>query len=99
MPLDPPRTAQFPLGPLFPELPYDFVVIAASSGGITAIKQVLCSLPAHFPIPIAIVQHIGLWPSRLVEIFSGHSQLAVKFATDGERLRGGCVYIAPVDRH
>ena len=38
---------------------YEAVVIGSSSGGLEALKIVLADLPADFPLPIIIVQHIG----------------------------------------
>ena len=42
------------------------IVIGASAGGLSAVTRVLGSLPADFPIPIALV----LSPSRAVEKLS-----------------------------
>ena len=40
-----------------PRSDYDLVVIGASLGGVTALRQVLAELPAGFPAAVAIVQH------------------------------------------
>ncbi|MCB0804841.1 MAG: hypothetical protein KDC05_03530, partial [Bacteroidales bacterium] len=38
---------------------YNAVVIGVSAGGTKALKTVLPQLPADFPVPVIIVQHIS----------------------------------------
>jgi len=82
------------------EVPAEVVAIAASTGGPAAIHSILAALPADFPIPILVVQHIsrGFSPG-----FAGWldkaSPLRVKLAEEGETLRPGTVYIAVDDHH
>ena len=38
-------------------MPYEFVVIGASVGGLEAVARLLEQLPADFCLPIAIAQH------------------------------------------
>ena len=38
--------------------PYGILAIAASAGGITALTRVLGGLPAGFPVPVVVVQHL-----------------------------------------
>jgi two-component system chemotaxis response regulator CheB len=80
--------------------PYRIVALAASAGGLAALSTVLSRLPADFPSPILIVQHLD--PHRrswLAEILGRASPLAVHQALDGEALCPGTVYIAPPGRH
>jgi chemotaxis response regulator CheB len=37
---------------------FDVIVMASSSGGISALKLILPQLPADLPVPIVIVQHL-----------------------------------------
>lgn len=86
--------------PLFPESPFDLVVIAASAGGVSALQTVLASLPSDFPTPIAITQHLA--PTRVScvhEVWSDRGRLSVHFAREGDRLRRGKVFVAPPGRH
>lgn len=79
---------------------YDIVAIVASAGGLGALRRILSTLPADFPTPIVIVQHLApQYPSHLAEILSRHTALTVKQATDGDRIQPGTVYIGPPDRH
>jgi two-component system chemotaxis response regulator CheB len=76
------------------------VAIAASTGGPAALHRILSELPASFPLPILVVQHIALgFASGMAEWLSSVTPLRVKVAQDGERLVGGSVYVAPDDQH
>lgn len=78
----------------------DIVAIGVSTGGPTALQTLLASLPADFPVPVVITQHMppvftGLLADRLDKI----SPLAVSEASDGDRIEAGRVYLAPGDHH
>lgn len=81
-------------------MPAEVVAIAASTGGPAAIHRILTALPADFPVPILVVQHIsrGFSPG-----FAGWldkaSAVHVKLAEEAEPLRPGTVYVAGDDRH
>jgi len=77
----------------------DIVVVAASLGGVQALKKLVMSLPEDFAASVFIVMHIGAWPSRLPEVLGADSRLPVRHAVDGEAITRGTVYIAPPDRH
>src|ERR1051325_1762071 len=74
--------------------------MAASAGGIAALATVLETLPAQFPIPIAIVQHIDPNHVSLVaDILARRTALRVKQAEAREPLFSGVVYVAPPNHH
>ncbi|MDQ6829276.1 MAG: chemotaxis-specific protein-glutamate methyltransferase CheB [Gemmatimonadota bacterium] len=76
------------------------VAIGASTGGPAALRRILIALPADFPAPIAIVQHIAKgFVSGLASWLSGSCSLHVKVADQGEKVVARTVYIAPDDRH
>ncbi len=76
------------------------VAIAASAGGLEALSQILSHLPADFPAPIVVVQHLAPQrPSLLAEILGRRTSLLVKQATAGARLEPGVVFIAPPNQH
>lgn len=80
--------------------PFDLVVVAASSGGLEALIAVFSSLPAEFPIPIAVVLHRSLQvPEMLATLLGSHTPLRVKTAAPGEIPRAGTIYVAPPHRH
>lgn len=75
------------------------VAIGASTGGVTAVKQVLECLPASSP-PIAIVQHMPAnYTERFANRLNGALPLTVKEAVHGETLLPGTVSLAPGGRH
>ncbi len=98
---------QTPSGPWFlpstrlaPTDSLEVLAIAASTGGPAALRAILSALPANFPLPILVVQHIARgFTAGLAHWLSGDSRLVVKLAELSEVLRPGAVYIAPDDRH
>ena len=80
--------------------PLALVAIGASTGGPSALATLLKVLPADFPVPIAIVQHIasGFLPG-LVTWLQTMCALSLKVAQEGELMAPGQVYFAPEDRH
>lgn len=77
------------------------VVIGSSAGGVDALSALVQTLPADFPAPIVIAQHLD--PERLShlgEILSRRSTLPVRTLTGVEEpLVSGTVYVAPANRH
>jgi two-component system chemotaxis response regulator CheB len=81
-------------------MPYEAIVIGASVGGLEALKIVLSALPASFPSPVAIVQHIGeRSESFMAELLNQASRITVKEAEDKESLSPGTAYLAPPGYH
>jgi two-component system chemotaxis response regulator CheB len=80
--------------------PLQVVAIGTSAGGMKALTKLLSALPADFPAAITILQHLHpQHPSGLADILEASTTLKVKQAEDGDLLRPGTVYIAPLDRH
>jgi two-component system chemotaxis response regulator CheB len=78
----------------------DVVVIGSSTGGPQALTTVLRSLPADFPVPIAIVQHMPpIFTRNLANRLNQECALEVREAAGGETLERGKVFIAPGDYH
>ena len=78
---------------------YGIVVIAASAGGVTAVRDLLSGLPVTFRVPILIVQHRDKTPSILESILRRCTLLTVVEAMDGNTVSARTVVIAPADRH
>jgi two-component system chemotaxis response regulator CheB len=76
--------------------PVDILLIGASTGGPVAIQKVLSKLPANFPLPILVVQHM---PATFTPAFSERLNtlcaIKVKHAEDGDSLQPGLALIAP----
>jgi len=74
--------------------------VASSTGGPAALQTVLSSLPASFPVPILIVQHIGKdFASGLASWLGTICPLRVKTSEPGERIEPSTVYVAPDGYH
>ena len=79
---------------------FDIVALASSAGGLTALSQILSTLPSDFPAAIAVVQHLDpRHRSLMADILSRRTTLRVKQAEEGDRLSPGMVYVAPPNRH
>jgi two-component system chemotaxis response regulator CheB len=75
-------------------------VLAASAGGVTAVRHLLSTLPADLPVPIVLVQHRSAkLPFLLADVLARRTALTVKNVVEGERLQAGTVYVAPPDQH
>lgn len=73
--------------------------VVASTGGPPALSAVLGALPAHFTIPLLVVQHIARgFTDGLARWLDQTVPLPVAVATDGQRLAPG-ILIAPEDAH
>jgi two-component system, chemotaxis family, protein-glutamate methylesterase/glutaminase len=72
------------------------VAIGTSTGGPVALSQILPKIPASFPIPIVIVQHMPPGFTRpLAERLDGTSKIDVVEAVEGMALEAGTAVIAP----
>lgn len=88
--------------PVYRETPpisdYRLVVIGASTGGPTAVEQIIKSLPGNTPVPVMVVQHM---PSNFIPSFidrlNSLAALNVKIAEKGVALHAGNAYIATGD--
>jgi two-component system chemotaxis response regulator CheB len=96
----PSSAALEPVGQPFVASPLGLVCIVSSTGGPQVVHKLLAELPADFPAPIAVVQHINAaFSDSLVSWLSASSKLKVKVAADGDLLTPGTVLIAPADGH
>lgn len=76
------------------------VVLGVSTGGVQALKQILGALPAGFPLPILIVQHISPEAGNgLARLLDELCAIRVKEADEEEPMEPGCVYLAPPNYH
>ncbi|MCC5920979.1 MAG: chemotaxis-specific protein-glutamate methyltransferase CheB [Cyclobacteriaceae bacterium] len=82
----------------FDQLPFQLVLVGASTGGTGAIEEFLKRLPENFPLPIVIAQHIPhdfvySFANRLDRLF----EFKVKIARETESLQNNTVYILPAN--
>lgn len=78
---------------------YKLLAIGTSTGGPIALQKILTQIPADFPVPIVMVQHM---PAAFTEAFANRlnslCKISVKEAAHGDRLQPGCAYLAPGGR-
>ncbi len=76
------------------------VAIGASAGGPTALAAVLASLPADFPAPVVIVQHVDAqFTAGLASWLGEQTALRVRLARDGDLPEAGTALLAGQDNH
>ena len=76
------------------------VAIASSTGGPGALLKVLPELPADFPYPVLVVQHMWVgFTSHFAKALGEKCPMPVVEAEDGLRIRPGTIYIAPAGQH
>ncbi|QJW98026.1 protein-glutamate methylesterase/protein-glutamine glutaminase [Frigoriglobus tundricola] len=78
----------------------EVVVIGVSTGGPNALAHVLPELPADFPVPVLIVQHMPpVFTNLLAERLGKASRIPIKEAAGGERLAPRRGWLAPGGYH
>jgi two-component system chemotaxis response regulator CheB len=76
------------------------VAIGISTGGPTALGEIIPQFPAGFPLPILIVQHMPpVFTRLLAERLQASSRLPVHEAVQGMPVEAGHIYIAAGDFH
>jgi two-component system, chemotaxis family, protein-glutamate methylesterase/glutaminase len=79
---------------------FDVIALGASAGGIRALTEVLAALPATFPVPLVVVQHIDRrHRSLMAQVLGRRTAIGVVEARDGQQMEPGTAYIAPSDHH
>lgn len=75
---------------------YKLVAIGTSTGGPVALQKILTRLPASFPAPILLIQHMpGTFTTAFAERLDKLCQISVREAVDGDMLRPGVALLAP----
>ncbi len=75
---------------------YRLVAIGTSTGGPVALQKVLTQLPASFPAPLLLIQHMpAAFTKAFAERLDKLCRITVKEAEDGDTLRAGVALLAP----
>ena len=78
----------------------EVLVIGVSTGGPTALNDIMPLIPANFPLPILIVQHMPpIFTKLLAERLSSRCKIRVEEARNGMPVEPGRALIAPGDFH
>jgi two-component system chemotaxis response regulator CheB len=76
------------------------LTIGVSTGGPAALDRILPTLPATFPLPVLIVQHMPeMFTSLFAERMNSRCRLQVHEAGEGDSVHHGCIFIARGNWH
>jgi two-component system, chemotaxis family, response regulator WspF len=80
--------------------PSHLIGIGASAGGPTALAKVLGHLPADFPAPVVIVQHVDAqFAAGLANWLGSQTALTVRLAREGDTPEAGTALLAGLNSH
>ncbi len=78
----------------------DLIVVGSSAGGIEALSVLVSTLPANFPAPIVLAQHLDASrPSTLDAILQRRTMLPVNVVAASSLLECGKIYVVPSNHH
>lgn len=79
---------------------YEILLIGSSTGGPSALQQILPHIQLDFPVPIIVVQHMPEgFTKSLANRFNQLCAVEVKEVEHGEILKNGHIYITPAGIH
>jgi len=79
---------------------HDVIVIAASTGGVAPLLELVPHLPRDLRASLFIVLHtVPNWQSPLPELLSTRGPLPARHPLHQEKIAPGHIYIAPPDNH
>jgi len=72
------------------------VAIGTSTGGPVALQNVLTQIPAEFPVPIILIQHMpGSFTPAFAQRLDKQCKITIKEAANGDLLTPGTALLAP----
>ncbi|MBJ92585.1 MAG: chemotaxis response regulator protein-glutamate methylesterase [Alteromonadaceae bacterium] len=75
---------------------YKLVAIGTSTGGPVALQRIITALPADFPLPIVLIQHMpAAFTGAFAQRLNSLAKIEVCEAKDNDVLRPGVAYLAP----
>lgn len=79
---------------------HDIIVIAASAGGVQALKTLVAGLPQDLKASLFIVLHVPATKPSMLPLILNHARgLPALHPTDGMAIEQGKIYVAPPDHH
>lgn len=79
---------------------HEIIVVGASAGGVEALMQLVREFPVDLPASVFVVLHIPAQsPSLLAEILSRAGLMKAVHPVDYQKIKQGCIYVAPPDHH
>src|SRR5256885_16085155 len=78
----------------------DLIVVGSSAGGVEALSILVSTLPADFPAPIVLAQHLDpSRPSSLDGILQRRTQSSIDVENSRTHHQPGKIYVVPANRH
>jgi len=75
---------------------FDLVMLGTSTGGPVALQKILTQIPANFPAPILMIQHMpGTFTGAFADRLNRQCPLSIREAKDGDALRPGEALLGP----
>jgi two-component system chemotaxis response regulator CheB len=76
------------------------IAVGASAGGVESLRALVAGLPPDLPASVLVVLHLPRdAPSALPSILNRSGPLPAAPAVEGEHIRPGHIYVAPIDHH
>src|SRR3982751_173116 len=77
------------------------IVVGASAGGLSALKQFVSQLNKELPASVVIVLHLSVYNREdfVVKQLRPHTSLPVQSVAQKTKLKSGVIYIASPNRH
>lgn len=75
------------------------IVVGASSGGVSALLDLVAALPSRLDAIVGVVLHVGTQRSILPELLTAKGGMPAMHPRDGQTLQPGTIYVAPPDHH
>ncbi len=97
---EPAELMKVPAQPPLNQAPDKLVVVGSSTGGPTALQQIIPRLPGDLPAAVLIVQHMPAgFTNSLAKRLNENSPLEVREAGAGDKLLCGKAFVAPGGYH
>jgi two-component system chemotaxis response regulator CheB len=79
---------------------FDLCVIGASTGGPAALQAMVEAIPAGFPVPLAVVQHMPVgFTKPFADRLNGLAHIRVRESLDQDQLEPGLMLVARAGAH
>jgi two-component system chemotaxis response regulator CheB len=79
---------------------YKCIVIGVSAGGMHALSTIIPALPAKFPLPVIVIQHLSPHSDNYTTLHLDKiSRVRVKEVDEKEKIMPGIVYMGPPNYH
>jgi len=82
------------------KIKFEIVIIGASLGGLHAVKTIIKTIPANFPVPLVIVLHREPRADLTLQtLLTDYGTLKVIEPEDKDEIKAGNIYLAPPNYH